>query len=156
MKLLPAISQQATGDELLTIGEAAERTDLTRKAIRLYEQRGLLPAARRSDGGYRLYSADDLDVLAFIRRARALDLHLEEIGDILDLQRGGQQPCGQVLAVVDDHLAEIDRTIADLKALRRSLRSARDVAKAGQRDGQRAVVCQIIEHEPASPRPDRH
>ncbi len=144
---MPAIHQRPTKGELLTIGEAAERSGLTRKAIRLYEQRGLLSPSQRSDAGYRLYSDDDLDVLAFIRRARALDLHLDEIGDILDLQRGGEQPCGHVLDVVDARLAEIDRTVADLTSLRRSLRDARAAAKAGRRDGRQAVVCRIIEHQ---------
>src|SRR5680860_1499912 len=69
-RLLPATDEQADGAHQLTIGEAAERTGLTRKAIRLYEHKGLLPPARRSNAGYRLYSADDLAVLGFIRRAR--------------------------------------------------------------------------------------
>ncbi len=130
---------------VLTIGEAAEQTGLTRKAIRLYEHRALLPPAQRSDAGYRLYSQHDVAVLTFIRRARALDLHLDEIGDILDLQRGGTQPCGHVLAVLDVRIAEIDRTLADLSELRRSLEAARETAEAGEARGEGVVVCQIIE-----------
>jgi DNA-binding transcriptional MerR regulator len=133
------------GEELLTIGEAAEQTELSRKAIRLYERKGLLPPARRSDAGYRLYSYDDVAVLHFIRRARALGLHLSEIGDVLNLQRDDEQPCDHVLRVLDSRIAEIDRTIADLTALRHSLHNARDTAEAGQRRGQQAVVCRIIE-----------
>lgn len=142
--------------ELLTIGEAAEQTGLTRKAIRLYEDKGLLPPAQRSDAGYRLYSHRDVAVLTFIRRARALDLRLDEIGDILDLQRGGTQPCGHVLAVLDVRIAEIDRTLADLSELRRSLGAARETAEAGRARGEGVVVCQIIEQSetaPPSPRP---
>ena len=142
---MPATDEQADGAHQLTIGEAAERTGLTRKAIRLYEHKGLLPPARRSNAGYRLYSADDLAVLGFIRRARALDLHLDEIGDILDLQRGGEQPCGHVLGILDTRIAEIDRTIADLSELRQSLSMARKAASADQSRGQHAVVCQLIE-----------
>jgi len=130
---------------LCTIGEAARRTELSRKAIRLYEHRGLLAPAQRSDSGYRLYSDDDLAVLSFVRRARAMDLHLDEIADILDLQRGGEQPCNHVLGLLDTRIAELDRTIGDLTALRQTLRTARSAAKAGQRRGQGAVVCRIIE-----------
>ncbi len=138
--------------EAMSIGEAAKRTQLSRKAIRLYEKRGLLPPARRSDAGYRLYSGDDLDVLHFIRRAKALGLHLNEVGEILDLQRGGEHPCSHVLGLLDDRIAEIDRMIADLQRLRGALRTARDAAEAGRRRGQRSVVCRIIESAPTDQR----
>lgn len=134
----------------LTIGQAADRTGLTPKAIRLYERKGLLPPPRRSDAGYRLYGDDDLVVLAFIRRARTLNLRLDEIADILDLQRGGEQPCGRVLAILDTRIAEIDRSIVDLTHLRRALDSARRAARAGQHRGQDAVICHIIEDREAS------
>ena len=142
---MPATDEQAGRGDLLTIGDVAERTGLTRKAIRLYEHKGLLPPAQRSNAGYRLYSSDDVAVLGFIRRARALNLHLDEISDILDLQRGGVQPCGHVLGILDTRIAEIDRTIADLTELRHSLSTARDAANADRRRGQRAVVCRLIE-----------
>lgn len=134
---------------VLTIGEAAQRSGLSRKAIRLYERKGLLPPAQRSDAGYRLYSSDDVAVLHVIRRARALGLHLDEISDILDLQRGGEQPCAHVLGVLDARIAEIDRTIGDLQALRDALHTARVAARAGERRGQHAVVCRIIESSDA-------
>lgn len=136
---------EPSGGELLTIGQASERTHLTPKAIRLYERKGLLPPPRRSDAGYRLYSAGDLAVLAFIRRARALNLHLDEIADILHLQRGGEQPCGRVLAILDSRIAEIDRSITDLMQLRRSLHKVRRAAQAEQHRGQDALICHIIE-----------
>lgn len=141
----PATDPQGPTGTLLTIGEAAARTDLTPKAIRLYERKGLLPPPRRSDAGYRLYSEDDLAVLAFIRRARTLNLSLDEIGDVLDLQRGGEQPCGRVLAILETRIAEIDRSLADLTALRQTLHGARRAATAGQHRGRDAVICRIIE-----------
>lgn len=140
-----ATDREVPRGQLLTIGEAAERTELTAKAIRLYERKGLLPPPRRSDAGYRLYSHDDLAVLAFIRRARTLNLSLDEIAGILDLQRGGEQPCARVLAILDTRIADIDRTVADLTQLRQSLDSARRAARAGQHRGQDAVICRIIE-----------
>lgn len=140
-----ARSHEASDGQLLTIGQAAERTDLTPKAIRLYERKGLLPPPRRSDAGYRLYTDDDLAVLAFIRRARTLNLHLDEIVDILHLQRGGEQPCGRVLAILDTRIDEIDRSIADLTQLRHALQRARRAARAEQHRGEDAVICRIIE-----------
>lgn len=140
-----ASHEHAVAGSHLTIGEAAERTGLSRKAIRLYERRGLLPPPRRSDAGYRLYDADAIAVLAFIRRARSLNLHLDEIGDILDLQRGGEHPCGRVLGILDTRIAEIDQTVADLTQLRQALDRARRSARADQDRGHDAVICRIIE-----------
>jgi DNA-binding transcriptional MerR regulator len=63
----------------LLIGEVAARSGLSRKALRLYEARGLLPASRRTPAGYRVYAPETLGVLHFITRARRLGLTLGEI-----------------------------------------------------------------------------
>ena len=105
-----------------------ERADLAR----LYERKGLLPEAERNASGYRLLTPDDLDVLHFIRQAKTLDLTLEEIKDVLDLQRCGEQPC-------------------ELRRLRRSLLSARQDAGTARCEGQDAVVCRIIENAALAP-----
>lgn len=139
----------ATRTQTVTVGRAARRTGLSEKAIRLYESRGLLETAERTEAGYRTYSDEDIDVLLFIRQAKALGLRLEEIKDIIDLQRGGAQPCQKVLQLVDSHITEIDRTITDLKALRSSLVNARRAAEEGDRNGDLAVVCRIIESQHA-------
>lgn len=137
--------------ELVTVGRAAVVTGLSPKAVRLYEAKGLLPEAARTEAGYRLFTAADLGVLHFIRQAKALDLSLEEIKDVLDLQRYGGQPCERVTGMLDEHIAEIDRKLADLRRLRRSLLGARRAASTARRDGQDAVICQIIENAPTTP-----
>ncbi|MBN9103095.1 MAG: MerR family DNA-binding protein [Pseudonocardia sp.] len=140
-----------TPAELVTVGRAAALTGLSPKAVRLYERKGLLPEAERTESGYRLFTADDLAVLHFIRQAKTLDLTLDEIKDVLDLQRCGEQPCGRVIGILDAHIAEIDRKLADLRRLRRSLLAARRAAGTARRGGHDAVVCQIIENAPAEP-----
>lgn len=129
----------------VTIGEAAALTGLTAKAIRLYESRGLISPAVRTSGGYRTYGPDDLDVLTFVRQARAMGLRLEEIGRIINLQRSEGRPCGMVVELLDRRLADIDRTLADLQALRAALGDAREQAEQAMSSGQEAVVCTIIE-----------
>lgn len=129
----------------LTIGEAAEQTSLTPKAIRLYEQRGLLPPAERTDAGYRTYGQDDLAILRFIRQAKVVGLRLDEIGQILDLQRSGQTPCATVMQLLDERIADIDRTMADLTALRSTMMRARSHAARASKHGNAAVVCRLIE-----------
>lgn len=131
----------------MTIGQAARRTGLSPKAIRIYETKGLLQTADRTASGYRTYTNDDLAVLRFIRQAKALDLRLDEIRDVIDLQRGGAQPCQTVLGLLDRHIADLDRTMADLRALRASLVRARSTAKTSSQNGEKAVICQIVESQ---------
>ncbi len=134
--------------ELLTIGKAAALTGHSAKAIRLYETKGLLPEAERTESGYRLLTPDDVAILHFIRRAKTLDLGLQEIKDILDLQRDGEQPCRRVITMIDTHLVDIDQKLRDLRQLRQSLLSVREAAGTARREGSDAVVCQIIETAP--------
>lgn len=128
-----------------TVGAVAKVAGVSAKAVRLWESKGLLPPAERTEAGYRLFTDDDLDVLRFIRQAKALGLTLTEIKNILDLQRNGSTPCSRVTELLDAHIAELGRTLADLRALRRSLTAARRAARDGQRRGEHAVVCRIIE-----------
>jgi DNA-binding transcriptional MerR regulator len=131
----------------MTIGQAARRSGLSPKAIRLYENKGLLEAVDRTASGYRNYSNEDVAVLSFIRQAKSLDLRLDEIRDVIDLQRGGAQPCQTVLTLLDRHIADVDRTIADLRGLRTSLARARSSAKASSQNGQDGIICQIVESQ---------
>lgn len=132
----------------MTVGSVAEKVGVSAKAIRLWETNGLLPPAERTAAGYRVFTDDDLGVLRFIRQAKALGLTLSEIKDILELQRGGAAPCDRVTELLDAHVREIDRTVADLRELRRTLTAARRAAKESKRRGERAVVCHIIETTP--------
>ncbi|MDI3195006.1 MerR family transcriptional regulator [Pseudarthrobacter sp. AL07] len=112
---------------MLTIGRAAKHTGLTPKAIRLYERRGLIRTPPRSSGGYRLYTADDIDTMAFIRRARSLGLALEDIAGILTLQEeSGTPPCATVRGILTQRVQDIDDTIAHLAVLRSALVATRD------------------------------
>lgn len=130
-----------------TVGQAAQATGLSAKAIRLYERKSLLPQAKRTDAGYRLFTDDDLAVLGFIRQAKKLGLTLPEIKDTLDLQRGGAAPCGRVTQMLDDHIADIDRTIDDLRRLRENLFETSRTARTAQPHEDQAVVCRIIESQ---------
>lgn len=126
----------------LTVGQVARAAGITPKAVRLYETKGLLPPAERSDAGYRLYTDDDIATLRFIRHARILGLRLDEIGEILDIRRGGTAPCHHVLRLIDQHISDIDRTIAELRRLRGTLsRTRKTAAQATAGD-----LCRIIQH----------
>lgn len=72
------------GDELYSIGELAQRTGLTVKAIRFYSDSGIVPPAGRSPAGYRLYSIDDVARLDLVRTLRDLGLDLATIRRVVD------------------------------------------------------------------------
>jgi DNA-binding transcriptional MerR regulator len=97
-------------ERFLKIGEVASSSGLSVKTIRYYEEIGLLaPAVARSHSGYRLFNPQTLVRLAFIKRAQALGLSLNEIKDILGVHDSGQLPCGEM----KQHLQEKVRAISD-------------------------------------------
>ncbi|TDO29851.1 DNA-binding transcriptional MerR regulator [Kribbella sp. VKM Ac-2527] len=69
----------------MQIGEVAERTKLSLRTIRHYEEVGLVPPSARSKGGFRLYTESDVQRLLLIRRMKPLDFTLDEMADLLDL-----------------------------------------------------------------------
>ena len=105
----------------LNIGEAAAESGVSAKMIRHYESLGLLPAARRSEGGYRLYESNDLHVLRFIRRARDLGFSMKDIGHLLGLWQNRRRASADVRRIAQEHISDLNRKIAELKSMRRTL-----------------------------------
>lgn len=128
----------------MTIGQAARAAGLTRKAVRIYEAKGLLPEVERSTAGYRLYTPDDVELLTFIHQARALGLHLDDVREVLEIRRGGTLPCDAVRNLLDARIAEIDATVNDLLALRQTLTETHKAAD-DRPCGEPSIVCSIIE-----------
>ena len=105
----------------MNIGEAAKASEVSTKMIRHYESIGLIEAARRTDSGYRLYSECDVQVLQFIHRGRALGFSLEQIRTLLALWQDKGRASKDVRAMARQHIDELDRKIADMQAMRRTL-----------------------------------
>ena len=114
----------------MKIGEMAAMAGMTTKALRFYEERGLLPAPTRSPNGYRDYPPEVLNRLDFIRRGRNAGLTLAQIGEILDVRDAGQAPCHHLEELLADQLAELDRQIADLRELRTNVAALHEGAAA--------------------------
>ena len=110
---------------LLRIHEVAAETGLTPRAIRYYEELGLLAPAARSEGAYRLYDAEDLDRLRFIRGLRDdAGFSLAEIGQLLEDEQARtrnrikfrtSRNAGERRRIVIDALDRVDRQIATLR-----------------------------------------
>ncbi len=107
-------------NELMTIGELARRTGISAKAIRHYESIGLLPPPLRQANGYRRYRMADVNRLLLLRRIRLLGVSLAEAKPLL--VDASDARCADVrrelLALVDERLAAIDREMAELRAFR--------------------------------------
>ena len=115
----------------MRIGELARRTGVKVETIRWYEKAGLIDPPDRSAGNYRDYGAAALARLSFIRRGRDLGFPLEQIAGLMALARESGADCGEVDVIARDHLAAVDRKIADLKALRRELAAIVDSCAGG-------------------------
>ena len=105
----------------MNIGQAAKASEVSTKMIRHYESIGLIDAARRTDAGYRLYSERYVQVLQFIHRGRALGFSLEQIRTLLALWQDKGRASKDVRAMARQHIDELDRKIADMQAMRRTL-----------------------------------
>jgi DNA-binding transcriptional MerR regulator len=121
--------------ELITIRRAAELAGLTPKTVRFYEDSGLLPAAARSDSGYRLFSTSDVRRLRLIRRAKILGLPLADIKELADL--AFRESCGsfeeRLQVLIDRRLVDVERTMSELVSLRTELTELRSTLAEGER-----------------------
>ncbi|MBO8200533.1 MerR family transcriptional regulator [Streptomyces smyrnaeus] len=101
----------------MQIGEVAERTGLSLRTIRHYEEVGLVIPSARSKGGFRLYTEADVERLMVIRRMKPLDFSLEEMRDLLEIT--------DRIAATDDPPTDEER-----QRLRARLDAYREVADA--------------------------
>ena len=106
----------------MRIGELADQADISTKAIRYYEQIGILTPPARTTSGYRAYEQAALGRLAFVRAAQAVGLTLGEIRQIIAFRDNGQAPCAHVTDLLHRHAADLDQRIRELQQLRGELR----------------------------------
>jgi len=105
----------------MNIGDASERSGLPAKTIRYYEDIQLLKPARNHNG-YRDYSNEDVHRLRFLQRARSLGFSVEECRQLLSLYDDRERESADVKALAESRLVEIDRKIAELVSLQKTLR----------------------------------
>lgn len=105
----------------MLIGELADKTGLTAKAVRFYEEQGLLQKPRRTAGGYRDFGEDALDRISFIRAGQAIGFTLGELREVIAFHDRGQAPCSYVASLLEQKAADIDQRIAELVMLRNTL-----------------------------------
>jgi DNA-binding transcriptional MerR regulator len=133
----------------MQIGEAAKRSSLTVDAIRFYERRALLPKATRTMGRFRLYTADDIARLQFIRQMQSLGFSLHEIKQLLDLRSHKVEACGSVRELLRAKLDAIRSKKQELQQLESEL--AADLRRCNRelehRKQHQPCACPVLETE---------
>ena len=105
----------------MNIGQAAQASGISAKMIRHYEEIGLIPKAGRTAAGYRRYGETDVHRLRFVRRARELGFSMREIQALLGLWHNRRRASADVKRLAAAHIAGLERKIAELEAMRRTL-----------------------------------
>ena len=105
----------------LSIGLLAKAADVKVPTIRFYEEIGLLPEPRRAANDRRVYDADAVRRLAFIRHARDLGLNIDAIRELIALSQHREMPCEGADRIAAEHLADVREKIASLKKLEHEL-----------------------------------
>lgn len=107
----------------LRIGQLAAKSGLTPDALRYYERLELMPRARRTAGGYRVFDSGATERIRFIKQAQANGLSLAEIRQLLAFQdRGGRERCRHVHRLLGLKLAELETKLAQFQEFRKTLR----------------------------------
>ena len=101
----------------MNIGQAAKAADVSAKMIRYYEAIDLIPAAGRTESGYRVYSTSDVHTLRFIKRARNLGFSLEQIAELLELWRNQKRASAGVKRIARSHIEELEGKIVELQSM---------------------------------------
>lgn len=116
----------------MKIGELASLTNTGVETIRYYGREGLLAEPVRSEGNYRIYGQAHAERLSFIRHCRGLDMTLDEIRVLLRFKDAPTENCGEVNALLDEHIGHVAERIRELRQLEKQLKALRETCLGGQ------------------------
>lgn len=125
------------------IGELAKLAEVTPDTIRYYEKQHMMEHEVRTEGGFRLYSEQDLQRLKFIRHGRQLGFTLESIRELLSIRIDPEHhTCQESKSIVQSRLADVEARIEELQIMRRSLQRLNDACCGTAHS---SVYCSILE-----------
>jgi Cu(I)-responsive transcriptional regulator len=107
--------------DMASIGEASRQSGVSAKMIRHYEAIGLLPKPGRTRSNYRLYSPNDVHVLRFVKRARALGFSTADIKALLGLWQHRSRSSAAVKRIAGEHVRALKLKIDELQSMVRTL-----------------------------------
>jgi MerR family copper efflux transcriptional regulator len=105
----------------MDIGRASKASGVSVKMVRHYEGIGLLTKVARTSANYRLYTANDVHTLRFIRRARDLGFSMEEIKELLGLWRNKSRSSAAVKRIAGKHIEDLKLKISELESMVQTL-----------------------------------
>lgn len=105
----------------MNIGQAAAASGISAKMIRHYEDIGLTRRPGRTASNYRTYSENDVHVLRFVRHARTLGFGMADIKELVGLWQNKARSSAAVKKIAGRHVDELQRKIAELQAMVRTL-----------------------------------
>ncbi len=125
------------------IGELAKLAEVTPDTIRFYEKQQMMDHANRTEGGFRLYSEQDLQRLKFIRYAKQLGFTLEAIRELLSIRIDPEHhTCQESKGIVQARLSEVETKIAELQFMKQSLQLLHDSCCGADHS---SAYCSILE-----------
>ena len=127
----------------LTIGKLADLTGVSTDTLRYYEKMKLITAASRSTAGYRLYDAEAVNVIRFIRGAKELNFTLDEIRQLTALKASDKSTCAQILKHTESKIKQAEQRILELKEIRKVLKQLAEQCPA---DDSPLDCCPILDH----------
>ncbi len=123
------LSEPLTEAQDLSIQQACDRTGLSPRTVRDWEELGLLPGVRRKNGARRVFGDDEIERLRFIRRLKALGLSLAEIKElnaVYAIAGSTQAMLRRLDDLLGSHLTDLDGRIRELSELRDEMSKYRD------------------------------
>lgn len=139
----------------MKIGDLSTASSTPIETIRYYEREGLLPAPARTAGNFRVYEPPHLERLQFIRYCRGLDMSLDEVRILLRFKDEPSANCGDVNALLDEHIGHVSRRIKELRSLERELKELRQRCGAARAADQCGILAGLAEaaQDPAASTP---
>jgi DNA-binding transcriptional MerR regulator len=124
------------------IGEVAARAEVSVDTVRYYERLKLLPRARRSSGGFRLFDETAIDRVLFIKQAQELGFTLDEIKGLL--ATGGAEECRKVHDLLSEKLHELDGRLESMRKFRRVLARHLSECESELREHGQDACCPVV------------
>jgi DNA-binding transcriptional MerR regulator len=109
------------GEDLMTIGAVSALSGLPVDTIRFYEKKGLIEPPARNASGYRIYTPEIIDLIAFIKQSRKMHFSLEEIGKLIAFLFRCEGTADEVRRITRDKITDVDERLENLGSARRQL-----------------------------------
>ena len=113
-----------TKGQLTSIGEIAQKLEMSQRTIRYYEEIGLLNSIKRVEGGHRIYTDADLRRLKLIKRLKIMGMTLSEMQELeamWTIEKSNDKVLKRLLELLNNQLHRLDDRIADLNILRNEI-----------------------------------